>query len=138
MFTSFAYRHSPIWAQELLTSAQSSLRNAMREGRAFETVAAQVHESQWWSEQELRDFQARKLRTILESAARDVPYYRNKYRPLGLDFEEMELPEAVASLPLITKADVRKGGKSDRKSTRLNSSHVEISYAVFCLKKKKT
>src|SRR5438874_3397850 len=29
-------------------------------------------------------------------------------------------------------------GQQDRKSTRLNSSHVEISYAVFCLKKKKT
>src|SRR5204863_10178543 len=28
-------------------------------------------------------------------------------------------------------------GNIDRKSTRLNSSHVEISYAVFCLKKKK-
>src|SRR5690349_22129590 len=28
-------------------------------------------------------------------------------------------------------------GKVDRKSTRLNSSHVERSYAVFCLKKKK-
>src|SRR6266496_5039650 len=28
------------------------------------------------------------------------------------------------------------GARSDRKSTRLNSSHVEISYAVFCLKKK--
>src|SRR5690349_22787434 len=28
-------------------------------------------------------------------------------------------------------------GMKDRKSTRLNSSHVEISYAVFCLKKKK-
>src|SRR5690625_3009213 len=28
--------------------------------------------------------------------------------------------------------------KADRKSTRLNSSHVAISYAVFCLKKKKT
>src|SRR5690606_40154370 len=27
---------------------------------------------------------------------------------------------------------------SDRKSTRLNSSHVKISYAVFCLKKKST
>src|SRR5438874_9556881 len=33
----------------------------------------------------------------------------------------------------ITLKDERKG---DRKSTRLNSSHVEISYAVFCLKKK--
>src|SRR5438874_6208137 len=30
-----------------------------------------------------------------------------------------------------------RGRVIDRKSTRLNSSHVEISYAVFCLKKKK-
>src|SRR5258705_7653402 len=29
------------------------------------------------------------------------------------------------------------GGEGDRKSTRLNSSHLGISYAVFCLKKKK-
>src|SRR2546427_6483974 len=31
----------------------------------------------------------------------------------------------------------RQGGRVDRKSTRLNSSHSQISYAVFCLKKKK-
>src|SRR5436309_10754173 len=31
----------------------------------------------------------------------------------------------------------RGGGRGDRKSTRLNSSHVKISYAVFCLKKKR-
>src|SRR5690606_40729315 len=31
----------------------------------------------------------------------------------------------------------RAAGLGDRKSTRLNSSHVEIPYAVFCLKKKK-
>src|SRR5256885_2623221 len=30
------------------------------------------------------------------------------------------------------------GGAGDRKSTRLNSSHLVISYAVFCLKKKKS
>src|SRR5256885_12120674 len=30
------------------------------------------------------------------------------------------------------------GGLEDRKSTRLNSSHLVISYAVFCLKKKKS
>src|SRR4051812_50043892 len=32
----------------------------------------------------------------------------------------------------------RPGTPVDRKSTRLNSSHMSISYAVFCLKKKKT
>src|SRR5262245_65107102 len=30
-----------------------------------------------------------------------------------------------------------RGGRLDRKSTRLNSSHLGISYAVFCLKKKR-
>src|SRR2546422_3482805 len=34
-------------------------------------------------------------------------------------------------------AEVRSGESLDRKSTRLNSSHGYISYAVFCLKKKK-
>src|SRR3989442_11340606 len=34
-------------------------------------------------------------------------------------------------------AGSRTSGAGDRKSTRLNSSHVRISYAVFCLKKKK-
>src|SRR5690349_22630459 len=33
--------------------------------------------------------------------------------------------------------DESEDARADRKSTRLNSSHVEISYAVFCLKKKK-
>src|SRR5690349_24122852 len=35
------------------------------------------------------------------------------------------------------KCSPRLSDQLDRKSTRLNSSHVEISYAVFCLKKKK-
>src|SRR2546427_8477485 len=39
---------------------------------------------------------------------------------------------------LRTKADnMREISTKDRKSTRLNSSHSQISYAVFCLKKKK-
>src|SRR5438067_10018016 len=43
------------------------------------------------------------------------------------------------SLPLPTHGPVdwSNGSEEDRKSTRLNSSHVSISYAVFCLKKKK-
>src|SRR5262245_63941061 len=44
-------------------------------------------------------------------------------------------------LPLRAAGGLRKrqreGSHEDRKSTRLNSSHLGISYAVFCLKKKK-
>src|SRR5712664_4668060 len=39
--------------------------------------------------------------------------------------------------PRIARRSRRLHGAGDRKSTRLNSSHDQISYAVFCLKKKK-
>src|SRR5438067_10577666 len=37
-----------------------------------------------------------------------------------------------------SQMSAERGEQTDRKSTRLNSSHVSISYAVFCLKKKNT
>src|SRR5690606_18235629 len=48
---------------------------------------------------------------------------------------ELVDPEDDGEVLLHVNDEVRMG---DRKSTRLNSSHVKISYAVFCLKKKKT
>src|SRR3712207_7057737 len=51
----------------------------------------------------------------------------------GVQDEQAELDVLVRAHP------VRPGhGGADRKSTRLNSSHANISYAVFCLKKKNT
>src|SRR5256885_11270950 len=46
---------------------------------------------------------------------------------------------STTSSPLVAlpKAVYWRSRKGDRKSTRLNSSHLVISYAVFCLKKKK-
>src|SRR5207249_9519913 len=48
-----------------------------------------------------------------------------------------DLREDTQDLLLLALADAA-AVTGDRKSTRLNSSHVSISYAVFCLKKKKT
>src|SRR5690349_22643962 len=50
----------------------------------------------------------------------------------------LTLSRLASSLPLCSSATPAASVTAeDRKSTRLNSSHVEISYAVFCLKKKK-
>src|SRR3712207_7024857 len=48
-------------------------------------------------------------------------------------------PATPSAAPLLLAppvGDGRHGGLRDRKSTRLNSSHANISYAAFCLKKK--
>src|SRR5690554_7633238 len=47
------------------------------------------------------------------------------------DIDIKEIHSLLNSQPLVNEQQL------DRKSTRLNSSHVRISYAVFCLKKKK-
>src|SRR5256885_3369399 len=47
-------------------------------------------------------------------------------------------PVFLDQLPMVTLAALVIPLLADRKSTRLNSSHLVISYAVFCLKKKKT
>src|SRR5690606_40074914 len=53
--------------------------------------------------------------------SKNLAYYRAKRKNWSIRFGEHFQLESFAS---------------DRKSTRLNSSHVKISYAVFCLKKK--
>src|SRR2546430_13548921 len=52
---------------------------------------------------------------------------------------EVDMDVAYQRIASILKARRARGdvGTADRKSTRLNSSHSQISYAVFCLKKKK-
>src|SRR5438034_11676732 len=58
--------------------------------------------------------------------------FRSKNRTPAVNFES----NAPARLKAKRKTFPRVGSR-DRKSTRLNSSHTVISYAVFCLKKKK-
>src|SRR5258707_1460180 len=68
------------------------------------------------------------------SGASASRYYQLRIQPLG---------QNVSALSLLTKVTLTSTDPTvtpqlleDRKSTRLNSSHANISYAVFCLKKK--
>src|SRR5687768_17739764 len=69
--------------------------------------------------------------------------YSKQYAKVGVTWEQVlaELPSAVADItPVVINSSLNKKQTAeplDRKSTRLNSSHGYISYAVFCLKKKK-
>src|SRR5690606_42103774 len=82
------------------------------------------------------------LRPRLHSRAGD----RRVHEPVGLPRAGVlrggvvvrELHRRVVLSPRVAAAgEARRAAGEDRKSTRLNSSHVKISYAVFCLKKKK-
>src|SRR5580698_3337067 len=81
---------------------------------------------------------ARKLNAgkKLPSVSHD-PEYERFIRDTGFEFER-DLDEAAFAVHYPASwPGGGTGSSSDRKSTRLNSSHMSISYAVFCLKKKK-
>src|SRR5207253_7870652 len=59
---------------------------------------------------------------------------KNNYQTLCFNGETGEIVDIGPEL-LTLRMDDAQGERLDRKSTRLNSSHVAISYAVFCLKK---
>src|SRR2546430_12989682 len=69
--------------------------------------------------------------TLFRSTLREVVAYPMPAE--GVDDRALREALAACGLPhLVTRLDEI----GDRKSTRLNSSHSQISYAVFCLKKK--
>src|SRR5690349_24007879 len=59
--------------------------------------------------------------------------YTTLFRSVGVS--QCSITSCRFCIPLNSSTESRYAAR-DRKSTRLNSSHVEISYAVFCLKKK--
>jgi len=77
--------------------------------KGHDTVAvrAALERSQWWSPERLREFQRSRLRTLLVHAAKHVPYYRELFRELGCEAEDIRSLEDLPRLPLLTKEIVR-------------------------------
>src|SRR5256886_7386829 len=74
--------------------------------------------------------------TELEENYTHSPYWL--HHPLGsLEKKDVTQNRETSSNPEAKLRSRNLAEKKDRKSTRLNSSHSQISYAVFCLKKKK-
>src|SRR5205814_8033641 len=68
--------------------------------------------------------------------ARDVGRHRNHVQRMRVRIRREKLEPVAEPLLQLQSEQRRPAAAEDRKSTRLNSSHLGNSYAVFCLKKK--
>src|SRR5947209_11376950 len=86
---------------------------------------------------DLHSFPTRRSSDLAASMERHPPYNVPSAFPLTIGSMPEPGTAAISHCALPSSADFQLGTCSrDRKSTRLNSSHANISYAVFCLKKK--
>src|SRR2546422_4772514 len=74
--------------------------------------------------------------TLFRSQLANLPFGRVR-DPRGQQLDGAQLVVHALAHAVADLLEASRGRRRDRKSTRLNSSHGYISYAVFCLKKKK-
>src|SRR5690625_4120858 len=127
-------RKGEISPLDLVNEALKQIAEKNPDHHAFITVSEkEAIESAKLLEQELLDGKVRGPLHGIPIAIKDLIYTQGIKTTMGSKIYEHFIPSIDATV--IEKLK-QAGAIIDRKSTRLNSSHVAISYAVFCLKKK--
>lgn len=75
-------------------------------GRSFHRIRRFLEQSQWWSSEQLLQYQWQELRKLLSIAFSSVPYYQRKYAAAGARFEDIRSWEDFRRLPILTRAEV--------------------------------
>ena len=83
--------------------------HAWKIGRRTRELYLELKQSEWASREELDELQLRKLQRLVQHAYVHVPHYRDAMRSGGVDPGAIERLEDITRLPLLTKADVRRG-----------------------------
>ncbi len=102
------YDRSPVWMENLMVSMQGLINNHWRwDVELGRQLLAQLRESQYWSEEQFRLYQNRKLREHVRFAATNVPYYGELFKKEGIDPENIKTVEDIRKIPMLEKNAVR-------------------------------
>lgn len=75
----------------------------LRYGKTFRKMYAFLQESQWWSREQLEEYQLEQLGRLLEHAYENVPYYRRVFDERGLKPKDIQDFKDLQQLPYLTK-----------------------------------
>ncbi len=101
------YAHLPIALQNLACSVRGWSYRQRRFGGRFPTLLDEAEKRTFWSAQRLEAFRDHRIRAFVKHCADTVPYYREKFRSLGLNPADIGGLHDLVQLPVITKAEVQ-------------------------------
>lgn len=97
----------PFYFKQSLRYIYSAIPERKRYGKAFWDTCKLLQESQWWSKEELKDYQMQQLNRLLKHAYENVPYYRKLFDERGLRPKDIQDFGDVKQIPYLTKDIVR-------------------------------
>ncbi len=107
----YVYAHSPVFLQNMMVSAEGYRLRGHRFGGKSQQYIAKLEESQWFSEERLKDIQNEKLRVMIEHAYNNVPFYRKQFDELGIKPSEIKEVGDLKRLPILEKETLRRNVK---------------------------
>jgi phenylacetate-CoA ligase len=102
------YRASPAWLRHSVGRLYATLPMRVRYGRALSDARRLLDRSQWWSWEQHRAYQWKRMQHLLRHAYKNVPYYRQAMDEAHLTPEDIQSIEDWQKLPLLDRDLVRR------------------------------
>jgi phenylacetate-CoA ligase len=100
-------RKAPLWIKKPIKYVYGLIPYEKRLGKVFWDTYNFLQESQWWSKEQLEEYQMRELEKLLNHAYKNVPYYRRVFDERGLKPKDIQNFDDFKKIPYLTKDDVR-------------------------------
>ena len=101
------YRKVPIWAQHLLLNGYALKREHHSLGRPYREALARLRRAEGWGVEEIREYQDRRVRDVVQVAYARSPYYRAVLDAARLRPADIRGVADLPKLPLLTRSTVR-------------------------------
>jgi phenylacetate-CoA ligase len=93
--------------RNLVATARGRQLRRLRYTRHTWDAFERLMESQYWSIKQFEDHQLERLRFIVEHAGRNSPYYKSRYKQLGVSSDDIRTLSDIQKLPIVAKEDFR-------------------------------
>lgn len=101
------YERSPVAVQNAMATAYGLRELRRRHGGTYRRLTDEIAARQWWSEDELRADQLRRLRSMLAFCGARVPHYRDVFASVDFHPRDVASVDDLAALPFLDKEQVR-------------------------------
>lgn len=107
MITGSLYPILPVFLQNAACSFYGLTLRRLRFSKQFQQKLEQLKLSEWYSKEQIEEYQSEQLKILIRHAFDHVPYYRATMKQLGLSPEDIQSKEDLPKLPLLTKDIIR-------------------------------
>lgn len=98
---------SPVWSRSLFSTSYGVLKKFKEENVAFKDYFNKLLISQWWSTENILEYQSIHLKKIISHASKNVLYYKKLFADYSVNPNQIQTPDDLKTIPFLSKETVR-------------------------------